>query len=100
MKLAAVLALMLAIVLGIWAVSDYVQNQNERRDDLPLLNDAIGHESEFNSEMAEINRIDGQERYDGVIGIVAIFALIGSSVMFSQSGKNNGNNERKRQEIS
>jgi hypothetical protein len=88
MKLAAVLALALAVVLGIWAGRDYAQNERDRQYNLERMKAEVSRElSGGTSSGAALERdkeIDSAERYDAIIGIAAGCALIGSIVLFSK----------------
>jgi uncharacterized membrane protein len=82
MKAGAVLSLVLAIVLGLWAAADFYQNVNHQARWRGML---FGAGS--GTAVAEIQRDDDLERQDGLAAIMAWVALIGSVVMFSQSKK-------------
>jgi hypothetical protein len=90
MKAAALLALALAVVLGIWAGKDYADNEHDRQYNLEMMKIEISRElSGHGSSGAALERdkeIDDAERYDAIIGIVAVCVLIGSIVLFSKSG--------------
>jgi hypothetical protein len=83
MKAAAYLALVLAIILMIWAVPDYIMNARSHRYDLR----AMGSNPGDSSWVYEVEKDERGERRDGAAGIVALVALIGSVVMFSQVKK-------------
>ena len=85
MKLAGFLALALAIVLGIWTVVDYVQNERDKSLIVQELQHEIRSGGHAGSDDTREN--DEAERRDGMIGIVAACALIGSVILFSQSKK-------------
>jgi hypothetical protein len=91
MKLAGVLALSLAAVLGIWATTDYMHNEHAKQYNVLALEREVTREfagaSPSNDATDEAKRIESAERYDAIIGIVAACILIGSVVLFSQ-GKN------------
>jgi hypothetical protein len=86
MKLAAVLALLVAIVLGAWAIIDYRNNEETRRDferqGIPYL--------DFRTDAGEPVRLDVRkmyayyERRDAEIGALSIALLIGAAVLFSR----------------
>jgi len=80
MKAAAYLALVLAIILMIWAVPDYVLNARSHHYDLR----AMGRNPADFSWVYEVEKDEQGERRDCAVGIAAFVALISSVVMFSQ----------------
>jgi hypothetical protein len=85
-KTAGILTIILAIALGLWAITDGIQGVNRRSDDAAI---AMGHISEPKSELLhDLDRDADNDRFDGIIGIVAVFALIGGIVLISQGKKN------------
>jgi hypothetical protein len=92
MKTAASLTLALAIILAIWAISDYADNERSRQRHVT---EAFGNLFDNSGrDMARINRDEDLETRDGLIGVVAFVALIGSVIMFSQARKKKGKEER------
>jgi hypothetical protein len=88
MKTAAYLTLALAIILAIWAISDYADNERSRQRHVTQ---AFGNLFDNSGrDMARINRDEDLETQDGLIGVVAFAALIGSVIMFSQARKKKG----------
>lgn len=89
MKAAGLLALALAVVLGIWVGMDYARNEHDKQYNLEMMNIEVARElSGHGSSGAALERdkeIDAAERHDAIIGIVATCALIGSIVLFSKS---------------
>ncbi len=89
MKAAAMLALALAVVLGIWAGRDYAGNEHDRQYNLEMMKTEVTRElSGHGSSGAALERdkeIDAAERYDAIIAIVSVCALIGSIVLFSKN---------------
>jgi hypothetical protein len=88
MKLAGFLALALAAVLGIWAGVDYAHNERDRQYNLQLMEAEISRElaggTSSGRALEHDKEIDAAERYDAIMGIVAVCALIGSIVLFSK----------------
>ena len=87
MKLAGFIALALAVVLAIWAGTDYAQNQQDMRYNSEKLKAEISRFDTSNSSLDERKEIESAERYDAIIGIVATCVLIGSVVLFAKSGR-------------
>jgi len=88
MKTAAYLTLALAIILAIWAISDYADNERSRQRHVTQ---AFGNLFDNSGrDMARINRDEDLETQDGLIGAVAFVALIGSVIMLSQARKKHG----------
>lgn len=89
MKLAAFLALALAVVLGAWTISDYFGNQHAQARNVEAVSREVTRELEgtpaSNDAMDESRRIEAAQRDDAIMGIVAACALIGSVVLFSKS---------------
>ena len=84
MKTGAYLALVLTIILTLWAVPDYIHNIGAHRSDSEALIRNPSDEAFWNHE---IEKDEDGERRDGELLIVTCFALIGSAVMFSQAKK-------------
>jgi hypothetical protein len=93
MKLAGFLSLALAIVLALWATTDWYQNYQEQQANVrDMHNDIEHHIRSGDSEpvdrtMADMQRTDDLIQRDELIGVVAFCALIGAVVMFSQGRK-------------
>lgn len=89
MKLAGFLALIVAAVLGIWVATDYIHNEHERQYNVQRMQSEVTRElagaNASDSSFQESKEIASAEQFDGVIGIVACCALIGSVVLFSKS---------------
>jgi hypothetical protein len=89
MKIAAFLALALAIVLGIWTGTDYAHNEHEKQHNIEMMEAEI-HRNQItgntdDSALQESKEIDSAEQYDAILGIVATCALIGAVVLFAKS---------------
>ena len=92
MKIAAFLTLALAIILGIWAISDYADNERSRQRHVT---EAFGNLFDNSGrDMARINRDEDLETQDALIGVGAFVALIGSVVLFSQAKKSKSKEAR------
>ncbi len=86
MKAAAWLMLILALIMGAWAISDYVENEQTRLHHVGRL-DPLGSNQRWNSAMSQVNRDEDNERWDAVVGLLAVGALIGAIVLFSKTKK-------------
>jgi hypothetical protein len=85
MKLAGILALVLAAVVGIWAGRDFARNEQERQLDVKQAEWAESCCSAVHdSAMLQADEAERHERFDGIMGIVAAVALIGGIAMISQ----------------
>ena len=86
MKLAAALALLVAIVAGAWAIIDYRNNEETRRD---FERQGILY-IDFRNDAGEPFRLDIRkmyayyERRDAEIGALSVAFLIGAAVLFSR----------------
>ncbi len=86
MKLAAILALLVATVSGAWAINDFHNNEEVRRD---FARQGITY-LDFRTDAGEPARLDVRkmsdyyERHDAEIGALSIASLIGSAVLFSR----------------
>jgi hypothetical protein len=92
MKAAAVLALIVAIVLGIAALGNFIDDSSRRdRAVKSMLDNFPSHSSLSNSSFNyydhEVEEADAAEQRDGIMALVAVTFLIGSLVMFSQAKK-------------
>ncbi len=88
MKLAGVLALILAAVVGIWAGVDYAQNEQERQFEVQQMTAAIECcDAVFKNATMEEEKAEQKEHFDGVIGIVAAGSLIGGIALLSRGKK-------------
>ena len=86
MKAAAWLTLVLALIMGTWAISDYVENEQTKIRHVSRL-DPLGSSLLWNFVMAQVNRDEDKERWDAVVGLLAVGALIGAIVLFSKTKK-------------
>jgi hypothetical protein len=87
MKIAAYLSLAVALVLGGWSAIDY--HHNEQLKDLvslELMATIAAHSGEGRAHQ-DLNDVLGDERYDGIVGIVAAVFLMGGIVLISQGKK-------------
>jgi hypothetical protein len=71
-RVAAVLTLLLSLVVGIWALNDYVENGNSR---VGHARDALSS-SLSNYDMTQLNRDTDLERQDGFVAIFSASAFI------------------------
>jgi hypothetical protein len=84
MKLSAILALIVAVVSGAWAINDYRNNEEVRRDFVRQNTTYI----DFRNDAGEPVRLDVRgmtayyERRDYEIGAVSAASLLGSIVLF------------------
>jgi glucose uptake protein GlcU len=95
MKVAGILALILAVAIGIWAATDYAQNETDRHNNQRALQTEIDKNyleiaeglplSDSASQRAK--EIATAEQHDAILGIVAAVALIGGIAMISQRKK-------------
>jgi hypothetical protein len=87
MKLAACLALALAVTLGIWTVVDYAQNERQKQLVVRELQLTIvtGSSELGNHAHRDLNEVIDAERFDGIIGIAAAVIVITSAVLFSKN---------------
>ena len=85
MKVAGILALILAAIVGIWAGADFYKNDQERTLDVKQM---IWAESccsaVFDTASAQASQAEQNERFDGCMGIVAASALIGGIAILSR----------------
>jgi hypothetical protein len=87
--LAGILALVLALVVGIWAGVDYAQNEQERQLDVRQMAWAVSCcDTVFANAQMDAEKAESKERFDGIMGIVATAALIGGIALLSQRRKN------------
>ena len=75
MKAAAILTLILAIIIGWWAIADFEENVKQEQF------------VRFGGTLADVRRYEDLERQDGLVVILACGALIASVVMFSKAKK-------------
>jgi len=88
MKVAGILALILAAVVGIWTGIDFTENEHERRLDLKQADWAESCCSALHdSAILEAQEAEQKEQFDAIMGIVAAGALIGGIAMLSQGQK-------------
>lgn len=91
MKSGGILAIALAAILGIWAgvsaLNDFhAQVADSGRASTEIaINPADPHGADY--EMAQVDKDENAERFDAVIGIVAVLVLIGGIVLVSQGNK-------------
>jgi hypothetical protein len=95
-KAAAVLALIVAIVLAIWALGNFVEDSNRRDQAVKAMLDNFPTHSSmstssFNSSNREADEAESAEERDGIMALGAVTFLIGSLVMFSQTKKEKAN---------
>jgi hypothetical protein len=89
MKAVAVLALVLALLSGAWAINDYRNNEEVKRD---FAREGIAYLS-FRTDSGETVQLDVRkmaayyERRDAMIGALSIVSLIGSTVLFWRRSK-------------
>jgi hypothetical protein len=88
MKVAGILAVILAVVVGIWAGVDYAQNEQDRQSEVRRMQWSITCcDSVFNDAEMAVNADESKERFDAIMGIVAAVALIGGIALVSQRKK-------------
>jgi hypothetical protein len=91
MKIAGCLALALALVLGIWAATDYHGHQKDMQYAVERVQAALAREMRSgvssDSAVQEEKEIEAAEQYDAIIGIAAACALIVGIALFSKGGK-------------
>ncbi len=86
MRIAAILALLVAVLLGAWAINDYRNHEEARRD---FEKQGIVY-LEFRTNAGEPARLDVRkmsdyfERRDAEVGSLSFASLIGSAVLFSR----------------
>jgi hypothetical protein len=83
MKPAGIFAIIFALILGVWTITDAVQGSERRSDDVVT---AMKRLPSYDPH--DLDRDSDNDRFDGIIGIVAVFALIGGTVLISQSKTN------------
>jgi len=92
MKIAGIIALLLAIALGGWSITDYVQHEHDRPYAVQEMKHEVDRELDgrppSNDADDSMKAIESGEQYDAIMGIVAVVALIGSIVLFSRKAKN------------
>ncbi len=72
--MAGILALVLAVVLGIWSIADYVHNEQDRQRSVQTMTWAVlKNEYAFNSALDDANKAEGNERFDGIIELCQPF---------------------------
>ena len=86
MKLAAILALLVAIVSGAWGIIDYRNNEEVRRDFERQGTTYLDFRTDAGKpvRLAVRKMSDYYERRDAEIGALSIAFLIGSAVLFSR----------------
>ena len=86
MKLAAILALFVSIMLGAWATNDYRINEEVRRD---FVRQGISS-VDFRNDAGELMRLNVRgmtaydERRDVQVGSLSVAFLVASGVLFSR----------------
>jgi hypothetical protein len=86
MKLAAILALVVAVMLGGWALNDYRNNEDVRKDFERQGVTALG----FRTDSGENVQLDVRkmtaynERHDVKVGGLSIVSFVASAVLFSR----------------
>jgi hypothetical protein len=89
MKVAAILGLLVAVISGAWAINDYRNNEEVRRD---FVRQGIIHLS-FRNNAGEPMQLDVRgmtayfERHDAMIGSISAAFLTGSIVLFWRKSK-------------
>jgi hypothetical protein len=89
MKAAAILVLVFALALGVWAINDY-RNQEEMSRD--FARQGITYLA-FRTDSGKTVQLDARkmatyyERHDATIGALSIISLIGSIVLFWRRSK-------------
>ena len=86
MKLAAILALVVAIMLGGWALSDYRNNEDMRREAerQGFTSLTLRLDSGENVQLDMRNVAAYYERRDAKVGALSIVFFVGSAVLFSR----------------
>jgi len=87
MRAAAIIALLVAIVLGIAAIGNFIDDSVKRQRALNNMLSLRVDSPLRESYLAEIDKHESEERIDGILGLIAVTFLIGSLVMFSQVNK-------------
>jgi hypothetical protein len=86
MKSAGLVALLLAVILWGWAAKDYAHHQHDRQSNVSRTNTEISGEPSgsisLEMDLERGQKIDDDERYDALIGIVGFCALTGSISLF------------------
>ena len=86
MKIAAILTMIVAFALGAWALNDYRNNEEVRRD---FARQGIAY-LDFRTDAGEAARLDVRkmssdyERRDAEIGSLSVASLVGSALLFSR----------------
>jgi hypothetical protein len=89
MKSAAILALVLALASGAWAINDYRNHEEVRRD---FAREGITYFA-FRTDSGETVNLDVRkmatyyERHDAMIGALSVAFLIGSIFLFRRRSK-------------
>ncbi len=87
MKFAGFLALLLAAIVGIRAGVNFVQSEQERRLDVEQAKWAESCcEAVRETALIQAEKSESQERFDGIMAIVAAASLIGGIAMISKGG--------------
>jgi len=86
MKVAAVLALIVAIVLGIAALGNFIDDSSQRDRAVNRMASSWSHSS-FDRYNQDVDEAEAAEQRDGIMALLAVTFLIGSLVMFSQAKK-------------
>jgi hypothetical protein len=87
MKVAAVLALLLSLLIGGWAISDYVDNDNERRQHARQAFDNLATGGSTDRDFASLREDNANENVDLAFMVFSTCLLLASIVMFSKSSK-------------
>ena len=90
MKAAGVLAILLALVLGVWDITDNVQLQHAKERNVQQLQSEVTQMFQTGSSSGagekESDRINSEERFELIIAIVSAAALIAGIALFANSG--------------
>jgi hypothetical protein len=87
MKVAAVLALLLSLLIGAWSISDYVDNDNERRQHAGQAFDNLAAGGSTDHDLSSLREDNSNENVDLAFMAFSACLLLASIVMFSKSSK-------------
>jgi flagellar basal body-associated protein FliL len=83
MKAAAVIALIVAIVLAIAAIGNFIDDSSKRDEAAKKMWPAVG-QPEFSDIKSDVDKLEEAQRNDGIMGLAAVVFLIASLAMFSK----------------
>jgi hypothetical protein len=84
MKFAAILALIVAIMLGAWAINDYQNHEAVRKDFARQGVTSLAYRTDSGANVQLDIRNMTNEHHDAEIGALSVAFFVGSAVLFSR----------------